>query len=433
MSRTALAFRAAAAVGRPFRRPTRPAGRVRRALLGASLGLATVGPAALAAQGGGAAPPADAGPRAALEAPPNTPRSVAGRIIRPSAQASVAVPGVWVTLHRVGRDTAGPLDSARSDGAGRYSFRYRTFGSPEAIYFVSAMYGGIAYFSEPLHHDEVRDGEGEITVFDTSSTAPPPTVRGRHVIVGAVDSAERRTVIEVYELANDGDHTLVGAEGGQRPTWTAVLPRGARDVKGGQGDVSAEAIVADDGRVRVFAPFAPGIKQLSYSYTLPVASFPLSLPLERPTTVLEVLVEEPTATAAAPRLTPVDPVSVDGRTFKRFLAQDAPASGVLAIDVPRVAGARMRQLALWALVGALGVAMLLSLARAFTRRPSGAPRRAPRSATSPERLARQIADLDTTFERQSAPTEEARAAYQARRAELKAELTTLLAARADGR
>jgi hypothetical protein len=129
----------------------------------------------------------------------------------------------------------------------------------------------------------------------------------------------------------------------------------------------------------------------------------------------------------------VDAVSIDGRNFKRFLAQDAPPAGVLTIDVPSAPGARTRQIALYALLGAVGIAMLLTLARAFARRPASARPRAPRNAPTPERVARQIADLDTAFERQRAPSDEARAEYQARRAALKAELTNLLAARADGR
>jgi len=433
VSRTRNASRAATAVGRPFRWAA-----ARGAALVALVALVALAAPAVGAQDSAraAVPPAAAAAQAPAVPPtaaPNTPRSVAGRILRPSATASVAVPDVWVTLHRVGRDTAGALDSVRTDARGRYAFRYRTFGSPDAIYFVSAMYGGIAYFSEPLHHDEVRDAEGEITVFDTTSAAAPPTVRGRHVIVSAVDSTDRRTVIEVYELANDGARTLVGAEGGKRHTWAALLPRGAGDFKAGQGDVSGDAMSAEDGRVLVYAPFAPGIKQLSYSYTLPVERFPLSLPLERATPVLEVLVEEPAATAAAPKLVAVDAVSIDGRNFKRFLAQDAPPAGVLTIDVPSAPGARTRQIALYALLGAVGIAMLLTLARAFARRPASARPRAPRNAPTPERVARQIADLDTAFERQRAPSDEARAEYQARRAALKAELTNLLAARADGR
>ncbi|MFL5571889.1 MAG: hypothetical protein ACJ78R_00085, partial [Gemmatimonadaceae bacterium] len=61
-----------------------------------------------------------------------------------------AVSGAWVVLHRVGPDRAGPLDSTLSDARGRYSFNYVRSGSDDAIYFVSASYDGIAYFTPPL-------------------------------------------------------------------------------------------------------------------------------------------------------------------------------------------------------------------------------------------------------------------------------------------
>src|SRR5688572_27594903 len=63
---------------------------------------------------------------------------------------AVAVTGQWVVLHRVGADRAGPLDSARTGAGGRFRFRYAATGAPDALYFVSATYGGIAYFSPPL-------------------------------------------------------------------------------------------------------------------------------------------------------------------------------------------------------------------------------------------------------------------------------------------
>lgn len=60
------------------------------------------------------------------------------------------IDGVRVVLHRVGPDQAGPLDSALTGPRGEYHFRYHTSGSPDAVYFVSASYDGIAYFSTPL-------------------------------------------------------------------------------------------------------------------------------------------------------------------------------------------------------------------------------------------------------------------------------------------
>ena len=54
---------------------------------------------------------------------------------------------------------------------------------------------------------------------------------------------------------------------------------------------------------------------------------------------------------------------------------------------------------------------------------------APVATADPERLARQIASLDAAFDRQRAPSDEARASYRQRRDALKRELTAALAAR----
>ena len=99
-----------------------------------------------------------------------------------------SVSGVWVVLHRVGPDRAGPLDSVKTDSRGRYSFNYARSGSEDAIYFVSASYDGIAYFTPPLAEGKVGGDDGEVTVFDTTSSRVPISLRGHHVIVSAVDA-----------------------------------------------------------------------------------------------------------------------------------------------------------------------------------------------------------------------------------------------------
>jgi hypothetical protein len=359
-------------------------------------------------------------------------RRVAGRVVRPTEGDIRPVAGAWVTLHRVGPDRAGPLDSMRTDGGGRYRFRYEATGSEEAIYFVSASHGGIAYFTPPLRGAAVRSPDADITVFDTTSAAVPLRVRGRHVVVGARDDDARREIIEVYEISNDSSLTVVAPDT-IRPVWTVLLPAGARDFRMREGDVAEAAVRVAPGRLRVFAPFAPGVKQLVFSYHVPAKDFPLALPVERPTPVLEVLIEEPSGSASGARLAEVDPVSLEGRTFRRFLASDAPANGVATLTLPRAAMGR-RGLYIAAIVTAILAAMLVALARAFRRRrPIGATVHVPPRPDDPERLAREIAALDAAFERLPAPTREARANYDGRRAELKERLTRALAARTDAR
>jgi len=281
------------------------------------------------------------------------------------------VGGVWVVLHRVGPDHAGPLDSLQSDSRGRYAFRYVRSGSEDALYFVSAMYDGIAYFTAPLTQANVSGDDGEITVFDTTSGHVPLSVRGHHVVVSAADANAQRSIVEVYDLSNDSSVTRVAVgDDAAGATWKTHIPAGAADFKVGEGDISAAAVThSPNGLVSVFAPLAPGIKQLSFSYSLPARAFPLKLPLEAPTAVYEIMVEEKTGTVAAPHLKEVDPVTVDERNFRRFLGTDVPENSLAVIDLPAPPPTHsIDSRYLVALTLVIGGAMVLALAQALRRR-----------------------------------------------------------------
>lgn len=359
-----------------------------------------------------------------------TPRLVSGRIVRPTADTVLPVPGIWVTIHRVGSDTAAPMDSMRTRRDGTFTFRYRPFGDPKAVYFVSASYGGIAYFSEPLTSPRVTGTDAEITVFDTTSAPVPLTVRGRHIIVASPRADGTREMMEVFELSNDTTVTRVAPDDAH-PTWTAILPPGITDFRPGQMDISPQTVRMADGEIAVVAPFAPGIKQLSFSFRAPAKDFPLSIPVEKGATVLEVLVEEPSAQVSGAGLQQVTAVSVQGQVFSRYLAQDVPANSVVRITVPAVTPARNPYYVVGIAI-AIGVAMLVALTMALKRRaarqtvPVG-PAIAS-DAENPELIARAIAQLDGSFERRVSPTPEDRAAYTRTRDALKQRLVAALAA-----
>lgn len=281
-----------------------------------------------------------------------------------------AVVGAWVVLHRVGPDRAGPLDSVQSDSRGRYSFNYARTGSEEAIYFVSASHDGIAYFTPPLAEGNVGGEDGEITVFDTTSGHIPLSLRGHHVVVSSADANARRSIVEVYELSNDSSVTRVAAgETPEAATWRAHISSAASDFKVGQGDISAGAVTFANGLVSVFAPLAPGVKQLSFSYSLPANSFPLKLPLEKETGVYEIMIEENAGSVTGPHIREVDPVVVDERNFRRFLAQDMPENSVAVIDLPPPPRSRsIDPRFMVAITLVIGAAMVLALAQALRRR-----------------------------------------------------------------
>ena len=280
------------------------------------------------------------------------------------------VSGAWVVLHRVGPDRAGPLDSVRSDARGRYSFNYSRTGSPDAIYFVSASHDGIAYFTPPLAEGKVGGDDGQIAVFDTTSGHVPLSVRGHHVVISTADANARRSVVEVYDLSNDTSVTRVASgETTAGATWQTHVTPEAGDFKVGQGDISAAAVSFNNGLVSVFAPLAPGIKQISFSYSLSAKSFPLKLPLEKETGIYEIMIEEKAGSVTGPHLKEVDPVTVDERNFRRFLASDMPENSVAVIDLPPPPGSRaIDPRYLVGLTFLIGGSMVLALAQALRRR-----------------------------------------------------------------
>jgi hypothetical protein len=290
--------------------------------------------------------------------------------VRPGTDRLEPVTGAWVVLHRVGPDSAGPIDSLRSDPRGRYSFNYTRTGSSDAIYFVSASHDGIAYFTTPLAEGKVSGNDGEITVFDTTSGRVPMSLRGHHVVVSAADANARRSIVEVYDLSNDS--TLTRVAKGETPagaTWQAHVVNGIGDFKVSQGDISAAAVSYANGVVSVFAPLAPGIKQLSFSYSLPAKSFPLKLPIETETGIYEILIEEKAGSVIAPHMKEMEPVTVDERNFRRFLGSDLPENSVAVIDLPAPPPTHsIDPRVLVAITLVIGGTMVLALAQALRRR-----------------------------------------------------------------
>ncbi len=365
-------------------------------------------------------------PNAAAQHTPLETREVRGRVLRPGGTAGMPIAGAWVTLHRVERDKAGPIDSMRTDGAGRYRFTYQG-GDTLSIYFVSSSFGGIAHFTSPLKAKLVTGDAADVMVFDTTSAPVPITLRGRHVIVTAADSSATRTIIEVFELSNDTTVTRIPGTS-QRPTFESVLPDGARNPQAGEGDFGARSIRFSDGRVQLVAPLAPGVKQFSINYRVPSNARTLTVPVAAATTVLEVMIEDPKGSASGGGLKETASPTLGGRQFKRFLAQDVPAGAVVTAVAPSGGGNGISMRAA-VTATAVGVVGLLMIVLNFTRHRPAGTRRLATATDDPDALAREIAALDEAFERNATPTADEKADHYQLRARLKSRLTAALARR----
>jgi hypothetical protein len=356
-------------------------------------------------------------------------RVVEGRILRPSADSTarpVPVAGEWIVLHRVGTDRAAPLDSVRSGPNGRFRFRYSPSGDPQALYFVSARYSGIAYFSSPLRADTVRGDDADIIVYDTTTDTSRVTVQGRHFVLSA-PRGSRREIAEVFELENAGTRTVVAADS-LHPVWHVTLPERAESVTVAPGDVTAAAITIRSGRAELFAPLSPGVRQVVLTYVLPFDALPLSVPVEHQVSVLEVLLEEPRASVQGGKLTAVAPGVIEGRQFARYLSQDVPGSAVLRISAPAPVSDTSGATTTLAVVVAL--VMLGALGAWYARRRATPPAAAGAAAPAPteaERLIAELATLDARFEKDPAK-EQRRAEYERARGDLKTRIARALAA-----
>jgi hypothetical protein len=319
-------------------------------------------PARLAAQHDPVPAPAVAAPA------PDGPWQIRGRVVRATTDGDLPVTDTWVTLHRIARTDAGPVDSIRTDRAGAYALRYAVSASDtgSVLLIASARYAGIAYFSAPLQSAPGDSDAALITVFDTSSTGVRLHVLGRHVIVSGADAEGARVIHEVFEISNDTTITRV-AGGDARPVFTTRLPDAAVDPSVAQGDIAAGAVTFRDGSAEVFAPIAPGLRQLAFSYTLDGRAFPLDVPIPDGIGTFEVLVEDPDGSVSGGGLTEQAGVNVEGRAFRRFLARDVPANALVRVDLPAASAAGNDPRVL-ALVAVLALGMIVALTFSWRRR-----------------------------------------------------------------
>jgi hypothetical protein len=291
-----------------------------------------------------------------------------------------------VTLHRIG-PTAGPVDSARTDAAGRYAF---AVSRPDtaAMYLATSRYGGIAYFAKPARVGDPAE-VAEIHVFDTTSAPLPLRHLGRHVVVSAPDAEGRREVVEVWELGNDGTQTRLSVPG--NPAFVTSVPAAATGVRSTQGDFAGAGAEIAGREVRVVAPVAPGVRQLVVTYDLAPEAFPLALVVAESTAVVEVLLEEAGAAVDSPMVEAVGAVPSDGRNFLRYLGDDA-APGVLTIRVPETAASA----GTWPWLLGLGVASLAAMG--WTLRPARRAPAPPRSTVLAGREAMQATHTALTLQ-----------------------------------
>jgi len=285
------------------------------------------------------------------------------------------------------------------------------------VYFASVEYLGILYFGRAIHQAVQLDSPYVITVHDTAvapATGARLPLEVRYLILEPLD--EGWQVTDLLQVRNDGDLTLVAAEGGAVLTYP--LPSNARDFQMGAGDVDPDAVTFAGGRLRVTAPIPPGQRQYVVRYVLDEPRLELSLPGR--THAVELLVPEPAPPLEVEGLGAMQPVEMEaGVTYRRYAATEladatvrvVPGEGARAFSLGWIAVLLALVLAggaLWALRARPGDGPLVA---------GGAAAPALQGSETRARLLLEIASLDERLDAEALDLSE-RGRLEQRRVEL---------------
>ena len=339
--------------------------------------------------------------------------SVAGRVVR-VGRDTIHAPGVRLVLHRVGRSAQGPLDSVVTDRDGRFRLRFPA--DTTYLYLLSASYAGIEYFSSPINtNPAVPDTAMVVAVFDTSSTQPVDQV-ARYLVIRRAAADGSRSVLDLIVLGNSGARTRLAADT-LVPSWQGFVPTGIGTIRVGEADLSADAIVFRGDSIMVFAPIAPGEKQIAMEYAIR-PGVPLRLRFSQDSVATNVLVQDAGARVEGAEMMAADSQVIEGERFDRWVG--APHAGeIITVSFGRRRGAVPPWL-LPAMVGFMGAGLLAAVLRRRPRKP----------VVSLEALTDRIAELEARYggREGDVPADEW-AQYLEERDRLRAELAAHLASR----
>jgi hypothetical protein len=288
-------------------------------------------------------------------------------VLRRGGPNGAPLAGRWVVLHQVTQGGGGPVDSVRTDAAGRWRLR-----APQvdtlAIYIASALHDGLAYFSAPLRIQAGKAVSADpLVVYDTSSGGGGIVLQRRLITIARAGDDGSREVLELLELTHAGPTTRVAPDT-LRAVWTGAIPPGAVQFEVQQGDFSPDAVTLHGDTVLLFAPLQPGgARQLSYRYVLPgVASHAVALPIDQPTSELDLLLEDTVASVSAPGLTGGGVEQLESRRFAGYRVDSLPAGAPVSIVFPakqRFQTDRLLPILVIVFAAALGVGLWVALKR----------------------------------------------------------------------
>jgi hypothetical protein len=296
-------------------------------------------------------------------------------------------------------------------------FRFRFSADSESVYLLSARHHGIEYFSVPLRGaGDVMPDAVLLVVSDTSS-AVTVQAPNRHLVIAPPTSDGTREIVDLITLEAAGGRLTRVSPDSLTPNWAGPLPPGVRDARVGESDFSPDAVRIERDSVFLFAPIAPGEKQLLVHYWIPVDQEALTIPSA--SDGVDLYIEGEGATADGPQLVAVAPAEIGGSQFAHWTGTPPPGA---SIDVRLSPPGRNTNLPIIALVGMMSLTLAVASVW-LIRRP-----REPRASAGADQLIESLAQLDASYHgRQGEVAAEEWERYQRERADLKRRVVRALA------
>lgn len=333
-----------------------------------------------------------------------------------------------VVLHQVTSEAQGEIDSVAVAPDGTFSFILpeAPLGAADRFYFASIRHEGILYFGSALADVAQLDSIYRIQAYDTAMVASG----GHEIPIQARNlffepNGEEWRVTDIFQLRNDDGRTLVAPEGGF--VWRYPLVEGARDFSSGQDGFSLDGTTVEEGDVVVRAAVAPGERVFVFRYS--VDEIFGTVPTPGVTEAFDLLVREPSPRVGVEGLDLIGRVELEaGSTYRRYSATNVGPDRVRVVEAETPGDLPVEWITV--IVGlALAVAAIVVLRGLSSTEAAGdaagagagalaGGARVGTAAAGRQALLMEIARLDETFEARPDPTDDERAAYQARRAEL---------------
>ena len=305
---------------------------------------------------------------------------------------------------------------AKPDAQGRFVFE-----NVEIIdggsYTISVDHLGV-FYGTSLAAEGLADGL-LLTIFETTKDASIIQVERQVMVIAAVDKNDRLvSAIEFVRLINPTDRTLLPDVTNVAPIsfLRFALPPGASELTV-QSDLPGGDVVSIGTGFALTSPIIPGAHSIDFSYSFPYDDDTLSYrqSLVQGAGLFQVLVPETIPDMAVPGLNNIDPVNIQGTSYRTYEGRDFPPGQGLQLEITglpmpgvwarfsnTVTGGGFWQITIPSALGATLAAMLLwGLVRGYRPLPTaGDQLTASRTVDPAERatVVRAVAALDRRYQ-----------------------------------